>query len=182
MKDSRQKFSIFQIIPIFFSSEIQSFLSNLRCELNVIRELNLQLPSKLVQIPLLNNQSHINFIFFKCIDDKDELEKQAFIFFQNASTLSFEKRDSTFQSLLSKYEHILEVADKKINIIQWLENMLSDCLENLDREINKVKVELEIDNPGITTTIQEKVLNNARITSNKITQYELRKVKKFELK
>ncbi|XP_058800163.1 inhibitor of growth protein 3-like [Phymastichus coffea] len=109
----------------------------------------------------------------------DRQERHTYMFFQNALTLNSDTRDIVFQSLLSDFGNILKVADEKVDIAGRLQNMLSERLEQLDREIAAFEIELAAENSEVIQSIQERVLQNDYFASNRINA-KLKTVKRLK--
>lgn len=88
----------------------------------------------------------------------DVQNKRSDIFFQNARKMKTDKRNSVFRSIMLDFKKILEDADEKVNVAERLKNLLQKRLEQLDREIEKFKIDLEVDNPGIAAVIEKRAL------------------------
>lgn len=56
---------------------------------------------------------------------------------------------------MQEYKKILECADEKVNIATMMHDLMKRYLSRLDQEVAKFKLELEVDSPGITETLEK---------------------------
>ncbi|XP_074598716.1 inhibitor of growth family, member 3 isoform X1 [Brevipalpus obovatus] len=89
------------------------------------------------------------------MDAVDDKVKQ---FFTNAKKMKPDQRDVEFQKLQKEYSKIIEEADEKVELASQIYDLVEKYLKRLDSELQKFKIELEVDNSGITEMLERRSL------------------------
>jgi len=134
--------------------------------LEMIEHLPQELRDRLTDMRELDLQVH---------NELDSLEEQSKQFFSNAKKQKQEQRDSEFLKLKQDYYKTLEGSDEKINIATQVYELVERYLKRLDSELQKFKIELEADNPGITEILEKRSLELDSHPSNSVNQNHGRK-------
>ncbi|EDV28991.1 uncharacterized protein TRIADDRAFT_49753 [Trichoplax adhaerens] len=88
-------------------------------------------------------------------NDIDSLDTKVKDFFQNGRKAKSERKQSDYLDINGTYLNTIEVADEKIVIVRELQELLQRYTKRLVHELEKFKIELEADNPGITDQLEK---------------------------